>query len=154
MIKEIAKGAGFISSMCSFFQYFPQIVYNYKRKSVEGFSAASIVIKLVGASFLLANSTLLGESLPVVLYGLSNVIAHSTFMFQFCFYIDTSKHTGKRYGYLLWIMFPFIPFLIASLSTETIGKFPKFLFIDLCPISILYITQITPLFVYSSHRDG
>lgn len=120
-----AQTAGFISSMCSFFQYCPQIVYNYKRKSVDGFSAASIIIKLVGASFLLTNSLFVGESLPVVLYGLSNVIAHSTFMFQFCFYVDTTKYKGKRYGYLAWIAFPFVPFLIASLSTKTVGKYRK-----------------------------
>lgn len=152
MILKIASAAGFISSMCSFFQYFPQIVYNYKRKSVEGFSASSIIIKLVGASFLLTNSLFLGETVPVVLYGLSNVIAHSTFMFQFCFYVDPDKHPRKRYGYLAWIAFPFVPFLIASLSTESMGTY--FLYKPKPFIYYYYSLFNKNMFYHSVDRNG
>eukprot|EP00727_Mastigamoeba_balamuthi_P004316 m51a1_g13882 hypothetical protein (234) ;mRNA; r:653240-654492 len=114
----LAHWLGGVASVCFVIQYVPQIWHNYGRKSVEGFSTSSIIIKLVGAAFLAVNSALLGEALPVFMYGIGNLMAHSMFMYQFSQYITpvpgkgglaeavfgaTSKH------YLLWVLFPLVP---------------------------------------------
>ncbi len=74
------------------FRYIPQTVYNFKRKSVHGFSTTGIIIKHIGASFLFVNSILLGgkfaicvtneENISVAMYGLCGVVQHSIFMIQ------------------------------------------------------------------------
>ncbi|EFA78566.1 transmembrane protein [Heterostelium album PN500] len=53
---------GVMSSVCFGLQYVPQMYLNYNRRSVQGFSLHSIVIKLIGAAFLLVNSSLTGDS--------------------------------------------------------------------------------------------
>ena len=119
---------------------------NFKRKSVRGFSTTGIVIKLVGASFLFMNAYMTGELISVVLYGLFNVLQHSIFMIQFSMYPsnnsspnngqgvnlvenalkDDNKHTFKleaveRKKYLIWLAFPLLPFMIATIAPKTIA---------------------------------
>lgn len=82
-------------------RYLPQAWLNYVRKSVKGFSSLGIIIKLVGASFLLVNAILTQgrvevyysivskfkskENYPVIAYGLVNVLQHSVFLVQYVF---------------------------------------------------------------------
>ncbi|KAF2070928.1 hypothetical protein CYY_007752 [Polysphondylium violaceum] len=113
-LHQVYSALGIFSSICFGVQYLPQMYLNYQRRSVQGFSATGIIIKLIGASFLLINSWLIGESLPVVFYGLINVIQHTIFMFQFSIY-DPAKATK----YLPWVMFPIIPYLIGYRYPQT-----------------------------------
>lgn len=96
---------GNIATLCFTLQYIPQAYKNWKRKSIKGFSTTGIVIKLVGAAFLMVNAFLLGEPSPVVLYGLFNVIQHSIFIFQF------GAYTGNTIFYF-WLLFPVIPYTL------------------------------------------
>lgn len=64
-------------------QYIPQSIHNYRRKSMLGFSAIGIVIKLIGASFLAINSYFLYQPLSVIIYGFFNVAQHDFFMIQY-----------------------------------------------------------------------
>ncbi|EGC29459.1 hypothetical protein DICPUDRAFT_42859 [Dictyostelium purpureum] len=98
---------GIISSGCFGVQYLPQMMLNYRRKSCQGFSSSGIIIKLIGASFLFINAWLTGETLPIVFYGLINVLQHTIFLFQFSIYDSLASRK-----YLPWIGFPIIPFLI------------------------------------------
>eukprot|EP01114_Cavostelium_apophysatum_P015047 TRINITY_DN4027_c0_g1_i3.p1 TRINITY_DN4027_c0_g1~~TRINITY_DN4027_c0_g1_i3.p1 ORF type:complete len:247 (-),score=42.78 TRINITY_DN4027_c0_g1_i3:227-967(-) len=131
---EFAKLLGFLSTICFTLQYLPQIFLNFSRKSVKGFSAIGIIIKHVGASFLFVNSLWSGEVLAVVLYGLFNVVQHSMFMFQFAYYphledgpnneevkiVRTpSQEKAFKEKYLLWLMFPAVPAVLAAIAPST-----------------------------------
>jgi len=126
--QRMANALGIFASFAFLLQYVPQMYLNYKRKSVRGFSTTGIIIKLVGASFLLMNSYMTGELLAVVLYGLTNVFQHSVFMIQFSMYSSDSvsadhNHSviaGQR-AYLVWLLFPVAPFILASIAPETIA---------------------------------
>ena len=83
---RLAETLGMIATICFTLQYMPQAYMNYRRKSCRGFSSTGIIIKLVGAAFLMINSYLLGELANVVLYGLFNVVQHSFFMIQLSFF--------------------------------------------------------------------
>ncbi|KAJ3427972.1 pq loop repeat family protein [Anaeramoeba flamelloides] len=98
---------GLIASICFTIQYAPQALLNYQRKSVKGFSTTGIIIKLVGACFLMVNSYLDSQPYPVVLYGLFNVIQHSIFMVQFSIY-------ENKLDFLYWLLFPFFPYVLGS----------------------------------------
>ena len=50
-------------SLIMWLRYVPQMWLNFRRKSVKGFSTYGIIIKLIGASFLLVNSYLNGGML-------------------------------------------------------------------------------------------
>ncbi|GAM22331.1 hypothetical protein SAMD00019534_055060 [Acytostelium subglobosum LB1] len=106
---------GVFSSVCFGVQYVPQMYLNYSRRSVQGFSLHSIVIKLIGAAFLLVNSALTGESMPIVLYGLLNVLQHSIFMFQFALFSKEPSTSNKT---LPWIAFPLIPYLLGNITNS------------------------------------
>lgn len=82
---------GYISTFCFALQYVPQIMLNFSRKSVAGFSTTGILIKLIGAAFLWSNSAIMGESMFVILYGASNVCQHIIFMTQFAYYTKQQK---------------------------------------------------------------
>ncbi|KYQ88786.1 transmembrane protein [Tieghemostelium lacteum] len=110
--KYYYQSLGFLSSIAFAIQYLPQMKLNYQRKSTQGFSSSGIIIKLIGASFLLVNSWLTGETLPIFFYGLINVVQHSTFMYQFSIYDKNTK-------YLLWILFPFLPLLMGRLYPKS-----------------------------------
>jgi len=110
---QLAKYFGIVSSICFALQYLPQTWLNFRRKSVKGFSTTGIVIKLIGASFLLVNSYLNGETFPVIFYGLVNVVQHSIFILQFFFYTQEGN-------YLQWLLFPAIPYLIGKFAPETL----------------------------------
>jgi len=141
----LAHTAGIFSSLCFLLQYVPQIVWNYSRKSVRGFSAVGIIIKLVGASFLLINALLTGENSAVVLYGLCNVVQHSVFMFQFSTYAHDDAHKSEKVDplsdankahsakevskdapserkeqYLGWLFFPILPIFMGFYFPSTI----------------------------------
>jgi len=115
---EIAHVLGILSSICFALQYLPQAYLNFKRKSVKGFSTIGIIIKLVGASFLLVNSFLNGEAAPVVFYGLINVIQHSIFILQFSIYPSDTSH-GENYFH--WLLFPLIPYVIGLYYPQTLA---------------------------------
>jgi len=114
---DVAKIFGLLSSICFALQYLPQAFLNFRRKSVKGFSTVGIIIKLVGASFLLANSILNGEAQPVIFYGLINVVQHSLFIVQFSIYpSDTSTHEN----FFHWLLFPLVPYVIGVYLPQTL----------------------------------
>jgi len=115
---ELARALGILSSVCFALQYLPQAYLNYKRKSVKGFSTVGIIIKLVGASFLLVNSSLNREAMPVVFYGLINVLQHSVFIWQFSIYPSDANH---RERFFHWIFFPIIPYLIGVYIPQSLS---------------------------------
>ncbi|KAJ5080444.1 pq loop repeat family protein [Anaeramoeba ignava] len=119
-LEGLACFSGLIASILFAFQYLPQTFLNYKNKSVKGFSTTGIIIKLIGSSFLLINSFLNEEAYPVVLYGLFNVIQHSTFMVQFSIYENKKE-------YLIWILFPIIPLSLGTIypSSKSITNMIK-----------------------------
>jgi len=114
-LHKVYSTLGIFSSICFGVQYLPQMYLNYQRKSVQGFSSTGIIIKLIGASFLFINSWLTGETIPVVFYGLINVVQHTIFMFQFSIYDSSAKFTK----YLPWVTFPIIPFIIGYHYPQT-----------------------------------
>jgi len=152
--EDLAKLAGFIATVCFTLQYLPQAFFNFRRKSVRGFSSTGILIKQVGASFLLVNSLFTGENIAVVMYGLCNVIQHSIFMVQFAIYPsedeeqqkpheDPPEHPGDlrdgshpppklKENYLWFVLFPVVPTILALV-------FPHILYIT---NSIKPITQV------------
>jgi len=114
---ETAKALGLIATICFSLQYLPQTFLNWKKKSVVGFSATAIVIKLFGGCFLFVNAWVTGEAYPVVLYGLCNVIQHSYFMFQFYWY----KKEADSKKYLSFLCFPLIPIFLWLTIPSTIA---------------------------------
>eukprot|EP01113_Clastostelium_recurvatum_P025121 TRINITY_DN3019_c0_g1_i4.p1 TRINITY_DN3019_c0_g1~~TRINITY_DN3019_c0_g1_i4.p1 ORF type:complete len:244 (+),score=70.08 TRINITY_DN3019_c0_g1_i4:78-809(+) len=129
---SLGQAFGVVSSVCFAFQYIPQAYLNYQRKSVRGFSTTGITLKLIGASFLLANSWLNGETYPVIMYGLLNVMQHSAFMIQFSMYPSDEEHADQtkrltrdertgRERFLLWLLFPFLPLLLGQLAPSTMA---------------------------------
>ena len=75
--EQLAISTGMLATTLFSLVYVPQLYLNMKRQSTEGFSQASMVIKLVGGSFLLVNSIQAGEATPVVLYG-TGACVHET----------------------------------------------------------------------------
>jgi len=128
---ETAKFLGLIATICFSLQYLPQTYLNWKRKSVVGFSAPAIVLKLFGGCFLFINAWVTGEAYPVVLYGLCNTVQHSYFMFQFFWYKKETNSTK----YLLFLAFPLIPI---------------FLWLTI-PSSIVYTNSFKPISQVISH---
>lgn len=98
---------GNIASLCFFIVYVPQFILNYKRKSIRGFSLQSIVLKLIGASFLFVNSLFNGSPFPVFFYGFLNTFQHIAFIIQFRIY-------GRQKEALLFIFVPFVPLIICK----------------------------------------
>ena len=117
-----------MASICFFIVYIPQFVLNYRRKSVDGFSKSSVILKLIGSAFLCVNSLFNGSQFPIFLYGFLNTIEHSLFLLQFATY-------GKQYYSLIYILIPVIPFLIC-----------KFL-----PFLIPYTDLIKPITQFVGH---
>lgn len=109
---------GILSSICFGLQYLPQAYLNFKRKSVKGFSTLGIIIKLAGASFLLVNSFLAGEAMPVIFYGLVNVVQHSVFILQFSIY---PSDVHARENFFHWLLFPIVPYFIGVYAPQTIA---------------------------------
>jgi len=120
--------SGYLAAFLFTFQYIPQTILNFKRKSISGLSTTGIIVKLIGASFLTVNSYLIEEALPTILYGFLNVLQMFIFMYQFAAY------TGKRH-YYFWMLFPIIPIVI--------GEF--------YPASIYYTNSIKPISQIFSH---
>ena len=142
--QAFASFLGIIATVTSVVQYFPQLVYNFQRKSTAGLSANSFILKLVGSSFLLFSSFFMKEAAPIVLYGLGNIITHVVFMMQFHFYrtkedpslVDdaekklrdpspssTWRAWVQENKYLLWVLFPFFPLFLDVLFPSVIRLF-------------------------------
>mmetsp|Transcript_75650 Transcript_75650/g.67863 ORF Transcript_75650/g.67863 Transcript_75650/m.67863 type:complete len:241 (+) Transcript_75650:96-818(+) len=111
--RTIGQSLGMLATFCFTLQYAPQAIKNFQRQSTEGFSSTGIIIKLVGAAFLMINAYLTGETASVVLYGVFNVVQHSIFMFQFASY-------KQDYKFLIWLAFPLIPYFMGQLLPSTI----------------------------------
>lgn len=124
----LACWLGNVASMCFFVVYVPQFILNFKRKSCNGFSLDSTIIKLVGSSFLCFNSLFNGSGLPVFLYGSLNTAQHLLFLFQFSYYSSHKKS-------ILISPIVLIPLVLAKL-------FPK---------SIKYTDLIKPICQILSH---
>lgn len=99
----LADSMGFLATFLFSIVYFPQMVLNFKRKDTTGFSAKSMIIKLIGGAFLGVNAHYSGERLPVVLYGCIGLFQYSLLLAQIGIYND------KKYLFL-WFLFPLIPY--------------------------------------------
>eukprot|EP00756_Hemistasia_phaeocysticola_P049823 Hpha_TRINITY_DN2439_c0_g1::TRINITY_DN2439_c0_g1_i1::g.24557::m.24557 len=102
----LGEACGELSSFCFFVQYLPQMYRNCQRKSTSGFSTLSVWIKLVGASFLLANSSLSGEQLFVLVYCIISVLQYNVLIVQ------AAMWTVSR-GVLLTLLTPIPAFAIS-----------------------------------------
>ena len=109
----IACWLGNIASILFFIVYVPQFFLNYQRKSVEGFSMSSVIIKLTGASFLCINSLFNGAGFPVFFYGFLNSLQHIIFLLQFFMYNKSKKA-------LICLIIPVFPLLLALFLPQTI----------------------------------
>jgi hypothetical protein len=109
----IACWCGNVASLLFFIVYVPQFILNYSRKSVQGFSLSSTVIKLLGSSFLFVNSLFNNASLPVFLYGFLNTVQHVAFLVQFWLYT-------RSFRPLLFIIIPVLPYLICTFLPQLI----------------------------------
>mmetsp|Transcript_16846 Transcript_16846/g.27865 ORF Transcript_16846/g.27865 Transcript_16846/m.27865 type:complete len:296 (+) Transcript_16846:136-1023(+) len=117
-----------VASTCLFgVQWIPQIMLNFNRKSVQGFSPSGAAMKWVGACFLLVNSYTASEPLPVVLYGVLNTVQVAVLISQFALWQDSK--------YFVWLAFPLLPYLMAQLF----------------PLSVPYTSAIKPLLMFLSH---
>ena len=139
LVEAGAHLCGAIATVCATAQYVPQLHLNWQRHSTRGLSPVSIVMKLVGSSFLLFNSLFLRETTPVIFYGLGNVLTHTLFMFQFHAY-NPARSTGgatakeesraaafvRTYKYLLWALFPVVPLLLDLAYPALIRLFPSY----------------------------
>eukprot|EP00698_Gefionella_okellyi_P004786 TRINITY_DN14430_c0_g1_i1.p1 TRINITY_DN14430_c0_g1~~TRINITY_DN14430_c0_g1_i1.p1 ORF type:complete len:221 (+),score=15.05 TRINITY_DN14430_c0_g1_i1:54-716(+) len=77
---------GAISTICFLCQYLPQLYMNSQRKSMQGLSFTGILVKFVGASFLLVNAIVISEKYTVIMYGTVQMFQYSVFIFQFAIY--------------------------------------------------------------------
>jgi len=122
--ESIATLVGFIASLCFTVQYIPQAWKNYQRKSIHGFSTTGIIIKLIGASFLMSNSILTNENINVVCYGVFGVLQHSLFVLQFSIYPSEEKAGSapvkSRDQFLWWLLFPLLPILLGVYEPQTL----------------------------------
>lgn len=142
--------AGYVATLCFTVQYIPQTMLNHRRKSVSGFSTVGILIKLIGSCFLCVNSFLMGEELPVVLYGCLSILQHCVFVVQFALYSNRDRDnsnilvlttpssptsanntnaSSKRgnaanngfSSYLLWLFFPLVPYVMGICLPWTVA---------------------------------
>ena len=81
--KGFACWLGNIASILFVVVYVPQFRLNFKRKSVEGFSLPSVILKYLGNAFLFVNSTFHGSAIPILLYGGLSLIIQFGFLIQF-----------------------------------------------------------------------
>lgn len=124
----LANLLGYVASISFTLQYIPQSIHNYRRKSMLGFSAIGIVIKLIGASFLAINSYFLYQPLSVIIYGFFNVAQHDFFMIQFSIYpskrekvsLDDREPNPPSKLFLVWLLFPIVPYFLAVTYPEAI----------------------------------
>ena len=67
---------------------FPQIYWNYKRKSTEGWSIVTVLLDFFGGFFSFASAALANDlNLSKILLGLFSVVIDLTFSFQhYCLY--------------------------------------------------------------------
>ncbi|KAG9395840.1 PQ loop repeat [Carpediemonas membranifera] len=110
---------GYLATLCFTIQYVPQLLSNYRRRSVEGLSLTCYVIKLIGAYFLFVVALISGEHPSVICYGMVNLIQYNLFMF-FWF----------RFRHVHWVAWtaltPMAPLVLVYLWPE-VGNYTIFL---------------------------
>jgi hypothetical protein len=111
--QEYAAVFGDLSSFCHFLVYIPQLLFNFRRGSVSGFSLSSTILKLIGSSFLFVNSMYKEASFPYILYGLLNTVEQCLFLFQFLIYEKTVRP-------LIFLGTPLIPWFLCEFFPELI----------------------------------
>ncbi|KAJ4459482.1 putative transmembrane protein [Paratrimastix pyriformis] len=105
--------ASVISVAAFFFQYFPQLILNHRRRSVEGISLPGVLLKLLGATFLFVDAYLLDEPDALILYGLINTCQMMFFVHQFALY-------QRQYRIYWWLLSPLIPYVCGTLLPASI----------------------------------
>ena len=103
--KGFACWLGNIASILFVSVYVPQFRLNYKRKSVEGFSLSSVVLKYSGNAFLFVNSIFQKAAIPILLYGGLSLVIQFGFLIQFYQYKSDILA-------LLYTTIPMIPYFI------------------------------------------
>eukprot|EP00760_Papus_ankaliazontas_P012536 PhM_4_TR15350/c0_g1_i1/m.42809 len=98
---------GYLATFLFFVQYIPQISLNLRRKTVRGFSTLSIVIKMFGASFFMANYLLIMERWPTTLYSIICTGQYTVLILQAAYF-------DKHFFALSVLIAPFASFLISS----------------------------------------
>ena len=83
---------GYAKLALTMIKCFPQIYWNYKRKSTVGWSIVNILLDLVGGGFSFVSAALSrydGLNLSKILLGAFSVVIDLTFCFQhYCLYRD------------------------------------------------------------------
>lgn len=110
----VGEVLGVVSTVCVILQYLPQTIHNHRRHSVDGFSASSMCVKSIGASFLFVNALVMKEPIAVILYGLVNIVQMDIFACQIAFY-------RRKRIYLSWFFLPLVPWALASLWPASVG---------------------------------
>lgn len=160
--KQIADVCGTLAMLCATLQYVPQLMLNRNRRSVDGLSFQTVVLKHIGACFLFANSAVIHENVMVVFHGLGTVIMLTLLILQFAAYRgpkhSTSKQTHgdhpelpldsaphecstatplpemlRNYSeYVVWLAFPFATLLLSLIFPATVCLSFSFTFSHVC----------------------
>lgn len=94
--KQVADVCGTVAMLCATLQYVPQLMLNRNRRSVDGLSFQTVILKHIGACFLFANSAVIHENMMVVLHGLGTVTMLTLLILQFAAYRGPKHRASKR----------------------------------------------------------
>lgn len=94
--KQVADVCGTVAMLCATLQYVPQLMLNRNRRSVDGLSFQTVILKHIGACFLFANSAVIHENMMVVLHGLGTVTMLTLLILQFAVYRGPKHRVSKR----------------------------------------------------------
>ena len=112
--EDIGCWFGNFGALIFFFVHFPQLLFNYQRKSTEGFSSTSVFIRNFGLSFHVTNSLIEKLHKPYILTGIILLFLLQIYFIQFTIYRKNKK-------YLFGLLIPIIPFIINFLFPEIIS---------------------------------
>lgn len=111
--RDASFWCGNVAAILTIFISIPQIILNQRKRSTVGFSHATVYIRFVGLSFLLASAILLPMQLPSIAFCGANLLVNYVFLWQFAA-ID-----GATWTYALW-MLPVVTFFFGVFVPETI----------------------------------
>lgn len=83
---DLACWAGNIAAVSFFIVQVPQILLNYRRRSTTGFSSLSVIIRVIGGSFMVSIGFVRHISFPLLFAGILNLLENLVFTIQFALY--------------------------------------------------------------------
>lgn len=172
--KQIADVCGTLAMLCATLQYVPQLMLNRNRRSVDGLSFQTVILKHVGACFLFANSAVIHENMMVVLHGLGTVVMLTLLILQFAAYRGPKHNASKRTHaahpelpldsvphetstatalpemireyreYAMWLALPLAALLLALVFPGTVRLSTSFTFSHTKPTFVAFFTFSSP----------